>query len=124
MPALEDKTLYCARCGISFVWSREEQQAARPEHGAVSAPATFCPGCRRLVPAPGRERGLVRWYSTRRGYGFIARRDGPEIFAHVSEVRAGSRLQAGALVEFAIGETERGPSAQTIEVLEGTAAAA
>ena len=120
MAALEDRTLYCAHCGISFVWTREEQQVIQDAQAAVPLPPALCPGCRHLLPAPGRERGLVHWYNARRGYGFITRAQGAEIYVHVSELCSGPRLSAGALVEFAVGETERGPAALAIEVLEGT----
>ncbi len=119
MAAPEDRTLYCTHCGISFVWTREEQQVAQDGQGATPHAPALCSGCQYLTPAPGRARGIVRWYNARRGYGFITRGQGPEIFAHVSELRDGPRLAAGALVEFAVGETERGPAAQAIHVLAG-----
>ena len=58
------------------------------------------------------EYGTVKWFSDRRGFGFISRSGGvPDIFVHHSGI-AGQRgrraLTDGAAVEFEISENERG----------------
>ena len=49
----QDEIEYCERCGISFLWSAEEQkrEADMPR---------LCSGCRRLLPQADRVRGAVR----------------------------------------------------------------
>ena len=116
-----DQIRYCERCGISFLWSVEEQRELRrqgegPGQGNHAAPI-YCAGCRLLLPAPGRERGLVKWYNHRKRYGFLARRDQPEIFAHGSDIEGARGLRPGDLVEFSVAAGERGPSAKAITVL-------
>ncbi len=115
---LADRTLHCARCGVQFLWPREEQQGEpRP---------LYCTGCRRLLPSEGRERGLVKWYNARRRYGFVTREDGDELFVHGSQVQRADdgpaagrrRLLEGDLVEFAVGESERGPQAEAVQILQ------
>lgn len=108
-----DQIRYCDRCGISFLWSAEEQARARAESAAAPA---HCPGCRVLLPPLGRERGLVKWYNVRKRYGFIVRKEKSELFVHGSDV-TGGRLQPGDLVEFSVGENERGLAAKEITVL-------
>ena len=110
--AANDQIRYCDRCGISFLWSAEEQA----QHGTNAAP-THCAGCRTLLPENGRVRGLVKWYNVRKRFGFIVRHDQPELFVHGSALEGGGRLSPGDLVEFSIGESERGPAAQAVRVL-------
>ena len=111
-----DQTLYCDNCGISFLWSAEEQKALAAQK-TNSIPPSRCPGCRIILPAPGRERGLVKWYNHRKRYGFLVRRDHPELFAHGSDLVEAKSLRPGDLVEFSIESGERGPVAKEIVVL-------
>jgi cold shock CspA family protein len=121
----QDQIYYCERCGISFLWSAEEKKAPNSDgqSGAdTSRPATrsapsHCPGCRLLLPAPGRERGLVKWYNRRKRFGFLVRRDHPEIFAHGSDLKGAVALHPGDLVEFSVTESERGLAAKEITIL-------
>jgi len=106
----QDEIRYCDRCGVAFLWSAEEQRADQP------APL-HCPACRRLLPPAGRERGLVKWYNVRKRYGFIVRRDHPEIFAHGGDLLDDNRLHPGDLVEFDVEEGERGPAAKAIRII-------
>ncbi|MBW7885479.1 MAG: cold shock domain-containing protein [Caldilineaceae bacterium] len=109
-----DEILYCARCGISFVWTQEEQRALAP--GEQPKAPRHCPGCRVLMPAPGRERGLVKWYNRRKQYGFIIRAGADEIYMHRNAIM-GRLPRPGDLVEFATEETERGPAAASVKVI-------
>ena len=112
---LHDRILYCDCCGISFLWSAEEQHA---EQATPSSPhPQRCPGCRRLVPAPGRERGLVKWFHRRKSFGFIVRAGKPDLFVHGSALPPGARLQPGDLVEFAVETGPRGSLAATVALL-------
>ena len=58
-------------------------------------------------------RGIVRWFNNSRGYGFIGREDGPDVFVHFSAViGVGYRtLVEGDVVEFEIGTGPKGPQA-------------
>jgi cold shock protein len=112
---LTDQIRYCDRCGISFLWSAEEQRIAAATAGAAPS---YCAGCRALLPEAACERGLVKWYNARKRFGFIVRHDQPEIFAHGSEVEGGTRLRPGDLVEFSVGTTARGPAAQAIRIIK------
>ncbi len=111
----QDEICYCTQCGISFVWTQEEQQPGGAQPG-------LCPGCRRLTPAAGRERGLVKWYDRRKQYGFIVRQSQPDIYVHRSGLRNSGALQPGDLVEFSIQTSARGPAAIEVIILStGTA---
>lgn len=110
---LQDETRYCERCGISFLWSIEEQHQAS---ALDKLSAQRCTGCRQLLPTPGRERGLVKWYHRHKGYGFITRYNEPDLYVHRAAVREG-RLMQNDLVEFALGENQQGPAAQDVVVI-------
>ena len=112
---LKDEVLYCERCGISFLWSVEEQ--SEEQAGSAGRPL-LCPGCRHSLPSAGRERGLVKWWSVRKKYGFIVRAGHPDIFAHRSALKDAGRLREGDLVEFGVEEREKGPVAVAIHALE------
>ena len=116
---LTDEVCYCARCGVSFLWTIEEKnQAQWPEADAAALRRpTHCPGCRRALPAAGRERGLVKWYNGRKRFGFIIRPTGDDLFAHGSELKGARSLRPGDLVEFSRQTTEKGEAAHEIVLL-------
>jgi cold shock protein len=113
----QDEILFCERCGISFLWPIEEQSQATEAGGRQPAPHV-CAACRHLLPGPDRERGLVKFFNGRKRFGFITRRTGPEIYVHGSALEGASRLTEGDLVEFSLAQTERGPAAEAVRVLE------
>ncbi len=118
---IQDIILYCANCGISFLWSSEEQRqahAAAPTSAPTPTP-TRCPGCRALLPPPGRERGLVKWYNQRKRFGFIARRNQPDLFVHGSQLDGPAFLSPDELVEFSVIETDKGLAASAVRVSGG-----
>jgi len=120
-PHLVDQIRYCERCGISFLWTTEEQREAEQKKAtgeSHDAPPSHCPGCGLLLPTSGRERGLVKWYNHRKRYGFLVRRDYPEIFAHGSDLQDATTLRPGDLVEFSVAHGERGPAAKEIVVID------
>jgi CspA family cold shock protein len=66
-----------------------------------------------------REIGTVKWFSNNKGYGFIEREDGPDVFVHFSAINAdGYRsLEEGQRVEFTIEQGPKGPQAANVTLL-------
>lgn len=67
-----------------------------------------------------RVEGTVKWFSNSKGFGFIERPDGDDVFVHFSSISSdGYRsLEEGQKVEFVVGEGEKGPQAQEVSVLD------
>lgn len=61
-------------------------------------------------------KGTVKWFNESKGYGFISRSSGDDIFVHFSSIEGtGFRtLAEGEEVEFEVRETERGPQAANV----------
>ncbi len=61
-------------------------------------------------------KGTVKWFSDSKGYGFIAREGGPDVFVHHSAIQAeGFRsLREGQEVEFEITQDAKGPRADKV----------
>jgi CspA family cold shock protein len=67
-----------------------------------------------------REKGVVKWFSTDKGYGFIRRESGEEIFVHHTDIEVDgyASLKNGETVEFDVFESDRGPKARNLVPLE------
>jgi cold shock CspA family protein len=62
-----------------------------------------------------RERGRVKWFDAEKGYGFLVRPTGEDLFVHHSEVRGDpSALAPNDEVEYEVGRNERGPNARRV----------
>jgi len=61
--------------------------------------------------------GLVKWFSDKKGYGFIEKEDGTDIFVHYSaiDVPGFKTLSEGDKVSFDVEEGERGPAAKNVK---------
>jgi superfamily II DNA/RNA helicase/cold shock CspA family protein len=70
-------------------------------------------------------RGTIKWFDSRRGFGFIERHDGEDLFVHWSAVEGETthpRLEAGQSVEYELGAGRKGQEARRVRVLSATSA--
>ncbi len=64
--------------------------------------------------------GKVKWFDNKKGYGFISREDGEDVFVHFSSIESdGFRtLQEGQSVTFEITNGDKGPQASNVKFTE------
>ena len=64
----------------------------------------------------GRMKGKVKWFNNAKGFGFIGREDGPDVFVHYSAITTEGykSLQEGDDVEFDIVDGQKGPQADKV----------
>lgn len=66
-----------------------------------------------------RYRGTVKWFNAVKGYGFIGREDGEDVFVHFSAIQADGyrKLEEGQQVEFSIESGPKGLQAAAVNVV-------
>ncbi|MCR1899776.1 cold shock domain-containing protein [Irregularibacter muris] len=63
------------------------------------------------------EKGTVKWFNAEKGFGFISREDGSDVFVHFSAISMDGfkTLEEGQEVEFEVVEGEKGPQATNVQ---------
>jgi cold shock protein len=63
-----------------------------------------------------RLKGIVKWFNNAKGYGFIGRDNGADVFVHYSAISSDGykSLQEGDEVEFEIAQGPKGPQASNV----------
>jgi len=66
-----------------------------------------------------KEKGVVRWFSAGKGYGFITKQDETDVFVHYSSIvgEGFKTLEEGENVEFSVEQGEKGLQATNVEVV-------
>ena len=119
-----DQWANCTHCEQRYVFTVEMQRRIQTT-GKGEEMANTCPKCAsnsesaqtemQLDPITGHWVGNVKWFDLEKGYGFIDRGDGTDIFFHKSEVTGlVSEYVEGQSVTYDVEETVKGP--QAIEV--------
>jgi CspA family cold shock protein len=65
------------------------------------------------------EQGTVKWFNDAKGFGFIGRDNGQDIFVHHTAIQSNGfrTLQEGQRVEFEVGQGKKGPQAENVRPL-------
>ena len=63
------------------------------------------------------ETGKVKWFNAEKGFGFIEREDGSDVFVHFSAINMDGfkNLEEGASVQFEVTEGAKGPQAANVQ---------
>ena len=74
---------------------------------------------RRLKRAFKSETGTIKWFDPSKGYGFLIRDKGGDLFVHLRSVKSEDRrkLRENTRVRFTVEETEKGPQAESIKII-------
>jgi len=66
-----------------------------------------------------REKGTVKWFNERKGFGFIERENGSDVFVHFSSIESDGfkTLKDGQAVEFMLVNNDKGESAEEVTVV-------
>lgn len=62
-------------------------------------------------------KGKIKWFNARKGFGFITKEDGSDIFVHKNDVAEGTELNEGDAVEFETADSDKGPRADKVKKL-------
>lgn len=65
-----------------------------------------------------KEVGVVKHYNAERGFGFIARGNGPDAFFHISQVTEAIGMTKGCKVEYTLEKNDKGYIANDITIIE------
>lgn len=67
-----------------------------------------------------REHGTVKWFNESKGYGFISRQAGGDVFVHFRAIRGNGfrTLADGQKVEFAVTDGQKGPQAEDVVMVD------
>lgn len=101
---------------------RDAGRDGRNKNNNAGSPAPQTPAPARPAAAPleaGREAGTVKWFNRSKGFGFIVRDSGEEIFVHQRSIRVGDNsrrpsLRDGESVTFTVAEHEKGLQAEDV----------
>jgi CspA family cold shock protein len=65
------------------------------------------------------EQGTVKWFNDAKGYGFISRQNGEDVFVHFSAIQAGGfrSLQEGQAVQFDVAKGPKGWQAENVQAV-------
>jgi cold shock CspA family protein len=97
---------------------RGETSAADGENGSPARVASRDGQTETAAEELPRERGRVKWFDAEKGYGFLVRPTGEDLFVHHSEVRGDpSSLAPNDEVEYEVGRNDRGPNARGVRPL-------
>jgi CspA family cold shock protein len=68
-----------------------------------------------------REKGTVKWFNAAKGFGFIQRESGEDVFVHFSAINSSGykSLDEGARVEFEVTSGPKGLQASNVEPIAG-----
>ncbi len=95
--------------------SSRSSGAAQEEAAEIEMPDTI-----QIDPQTGKYIGRMKWYNSQKGYGFIMRGGGEEIFFHKSNTTHDpNQIQEGQWILYDVEETRKGPEATDVEPYEG-----
>jgi len=64
--------------------------------------------------------GIVKWFNSDKGFGFIEQKSGPDVFVHFAQIQNSGgykSLDEGQKVQFSVTQGQKGPQAEHVSVI-------
>ncbi len=112
------RTIVCQRCGIGFTLTENYLQWLARRGTRVVEPV-LCTTCfMKAGPWP-KQQGQVKWFNSRKHYGFIVAQEGEEIFFHQRQIITNKGdAHEGQTARFHVRRSTKGPEAVNIELIQ------
>jgi CspA family cold shock protein len=116
----EHQTIICQRCGCGFVLTSTYRDFLARRGVKVAVPVQCMRCFLQAGPLP-KQRGQVKWFSPRKGYGFITTVEDKDVFFHQNElvVGNGNLPHEGQGTRFHLRHSVKGSEAVNVELVEG-----
>jgi cold shock protein len=100
-------TFFIATAATSLIVGRSADSNHRDTEKQTKMPASA---------SATRQHGTVKWFNVSKGFGFIVKNDGEEIFVHFRSIRGEGRrsLRDGQSVSFIVAQSDKGPQAEDV----------
>jgi CspA family cold shock protein len=120
---LSDLTLHIAFAAATIATAlltsltRSSAVSSSSSAGSSSSSSSSTPARTEHSGDADREEGEVKWFNVSKGFGFITKDDGEEIFVHFRSIRGDGRrsLKDGQRVSFHVADSDKGPQAEDVE---------
>ncbi|MFO7742716.1 MAG: cold shock domain-containing protein [Anaerolineae bacterium] len=111
------KIVVCQRCGRGFVLTATYRDFLMRWGRQVVVPVV-CPSCFLDAGPLPKKRGQVKWFSSRKRYGFIAAGENEDVFFHQQQLLDNGEVEPhkGQLARFHVRRTPKGPEALNVEI--------
>jgi CspA family cold shock protein len=110
------------KAGIAIVAATIAVALLPGTSGAADAQADEWTDERADYDAQDRETGKVKWFNVSKGFGFIIRDNGEEIFVHFRSIQGSGKgrraLRDGQQVSYRVAQSDKGPQAEDVEPLD------
>ena len=100
-------------------FARVQSRAIRPDLWGSDGALRRWAGVRIEQPGVVVAQGTVKWFNAEKGYGFISREGGKDVFVHFSAIQGNGyrSLEEGQKVEFEVGPGKKGEEARDVRVI-------